>query len=111
MFGSKVVKKDNLCKKDLLDTLPHPKDNLPVREWNREDVNLLSAWPLYSFSYRGLEFSFSGMSVKEKNTLFQVRQKQPDLVVLVADREEATAIGYLALAHIHWSRRIVGNFG
>ncbi len=94
------MKKVRFCKKDLLSALPLREANLTVREWTREDVNLLSAWPPYPFPYKGLEFSFRGMSVTEKDSLFRTRQEQPDLLVLVADHAEATAIGYIALTRI-----------
>jgi RimJ/RimL family protein N-acetyltransferase len=84
---------------------------LTVREWTREDIDALAAWPNYAFPYQGFEFSFRAMSPSEKDELFQDRQGRPNAIVLVADHTEQPAIGYVALTRIDWMEHIVGNFG
>lgn len=100
-----------LAKRTLLAALPLCEGQLKIRQWRREDLDLLGAWPDYAFPYQGMEFSFRGKSSLEKDQWFQARQGDPDMIVLVADHTDAPAIGYLALLRIDWQARIIGNFG
>lgn len=100
-----------LTKRTLLAALPLREGHLTIRQWRREDLDLLAAWPDYAFPYQGMEFSFRAKSSLEKDQWFEARQGNPDTIVLVADHTQATAIGYLVLLRIDWHSHIIGNFG
>jgi hypothetical protein len=46
----------------MLRALPLVRDGLLVREWTRQDVDLLAGWPPYPIPYEGFAFSFVGES-------------------------------------------------
>jgi RimJ/RimL family protein N-acetyltransferase len=98
-------------KGELLGTLPLRRGALTVRQWTRPDVDRLASWPPYPFPYRGLEFSFAGMGADERDALFRTRQGRADALVLVVDRADQRAIGYVAPRAIDWEVGTVGNAG
>jgi RimJ/RimL family protein N-acetyltransferase len=98
-------------KEGMLSVLPLLQGNLTIREWTRQDVDLLAGWPPYPFPYEGFEFSFASMSATERDELFQARQENPDTIVLVIDHAAHPAIGYIAPRLIDWGNGTVGNFG
>jgi RimJ/RimL family protein N-acetyltransferase len=100
-----------IAKNDLLDRLPLSRGKLTMREWTRQDVDLLASWPLYPFPYRGFEFRFAGMDTAERGEVFRTRQSREDAMVLVVDHREQPAICYLALREINWETGTVGNVG
>jgi RimJ/RimL family protein N-acetyltransferase len=102
-----------MIKSKLLDRLPLSQGELTVREWTRQDLDLLASWPPYPFPYRGFEFSFAGMDAAERDQVFWSRQSRADAMVLVVDHCRGTrpAIGYLAPREIDWEAGTVGSVG
>jgi RimJ/RimL family protein N-acetyltransferase len=98
-------------KEGILGLLPLRQDDLTIREWIRQDVDLLAGWPAYPFPYEGLEFSFAEMSATERDERFRARQETPNTIVLVVDHANQPAIGYIAPRLIDWGNGTVGNFG
>jgi RimJ/RimL family protein N-acetyltransferase len=101
----------SLSKRTLVEALPLAAGDLAIREWTRDDMDVLSQWPDYVFPHHGFEFSFRALSSSERDRLYQARQEAPDLIVLVIDHAEATAIGYISLSRIDWSQNRFGNLG
>jgi len=98
-------------KEGMLRMLPLGQGNLTIREWTRQDVDLLASWPPYPLSYEGFEFSFAAMSATERDELFRARQEEPNMIVLVVGHAKQPAIGYISLTLIDWGSGTVGNFG
>lgn len=100
-----------VSRNDLVRVLPLRETELTVRQWTREDMDVLAEWPKYPFPYEGLEFSFRGMSCPGKGDVFRARQDKRDTIVLVADHVDQPVIGYVAPNQISWAERVVGNVG
>lgn len=100
-----------LTRRTLVEALPLVEGDLTIREWTRDDLDVLSAWPDYVFPHHGLEFGFRALNSSGRDRLFQRRQEAPDLMVLVVDHIEAPAIGYFSPSRIDWNRHVFGNVG
>lgn len=98
-------------REEMLRMLPLVRGDLTIREWVRQDVELLASWPKYPFPSEGFEFSFARMGPTERDELFRTRHEKPDTMVLVADHVKQPAIGYIAPRSIDWGNGTVGNFG
>jgi hypothetical protein len=62
----------------MLRALPVVQGDLTIREWTRQDVDLLVSWRAYPFPYEGFGFSFAQMDSAERDELFRARQEKPD---------------------------------
>jgi RimJ/RimL family protein N-acetyltransferase len=98
-------------KEEMHRALPLLQGDLTIREWTRQDVDLLASWPAYPFPYEGFEFSFAQMDSIARDEVFQARQENPNAIVLVVDHPRQPAIAYLALRSIDWREGRVGNLG
>jgi RimJ/RimL family protein N-acetyltransferase len=98
-------------KGDMLRALPLVGGGLTIREWTRQDVDLLASWPTYPFPYEGFGFSFARTELTERDELFRARQAKPNAIVLVVDHPQQAAIGYVAPRSIDWENGTVGNCG
>ena len=98
-------------KEEMLRALPVVQGDLTIRNWTRQDVDLLASWPAYPFPYEGFEFSFARMDSIERDEFFQARQEKRARIVLVIDHTRQPAIGYIALRSIDWQTGTIGNFG
>lgn len=96
---------------EMLATLPIRREPLVVRRLQREDLDLLAAWPAYPQPYASFTFSFSHFGRAELDSLYQERERQQDRITLVVDRGAAKTIGYLALLEIDWEGGRTGNMG
>jgi RimJ/RimL family protein N-acetyltransferase len=100
-----------LTKSTIRQDLPLRQAPWTIREWRRQDLELLGAWPDYPFPYEGFAFSFKAMASAERDRLFQDRQERPNALVLVADHAYEPAIAYISLLRIAWTERGIGNLG
>jgi RimJ/RimL family protein N-acetyltransferase len=98
-------------KEAVLRALPVVQGDLTIRNWTRQDVDLLASWPAYPSPYEGFEFSFARMDSIARDEAFRARQEKPDATVLVVDHTRQPAIAYLALRSIDWLEGRVGNLG
>jgi RimJ/RimL family protein N-acetyltransferase len=98
-------------KEGMLRVLPLEQGDLKIREWTRQDVDLLAGWPRYPFPHEGFEFSFASMSATDRDKLFRATQERADTIVLVVDHARQPAIGYVAPTRIDWQNGAVRNLG
>ena len=100
-----------VSKRGMLESLSIQEDGLTIRHWNREDMDLLAAWPSYPFPYEAFDFSFRDSPVEERDRVFSMREARGDTLVLVVDHESRQAVGYISLGEIDWEKREIGNMG
>lgn len=101
----------SLTKEKCLKELPIREGPFVIRAWNRDDLDILAAWPKYPFPYEGFEFSFVSMNSADRDQLFDKRSKKSDAIPLVVDHDDIPTIGYLSLTKISWAEGMIGNFG
>ena len=94
----------------MLAALPLDARDLTIRQWTRDDLDQLAAWPAYPFPYEAFGFSFADASCVERDRVFEEREGDPARITLVVCRDEAW-VGYLALLAIDWKTGTVGNLG
>ncbi len=100
-----------LNKDNLIETLPLRTSEITIRQWNRDDMDKLAAWPKYPFPYEAFDFSFKKMNAEEKDAYFNRRNENPNMIITVVDHIEQPIIGYFAPHSINWNDKKIGNFG
>jgi RimJ/RimL family protein N-acetyltransferase len=98
-------------KETMINTLPIAHDELTIRYWERDDLDMLAQWPSYPFPYEPFNFSFKNMSQKERARHFDSRRHNHKRITLIIDSISQRVIGYLSLVDIDWNRMIVNNMG
>ena len=84
---------------------------MTIRTLTREDFDLLAQWPSYPKPYDVFRFSFATLTKSEMDTVFRKRMSQDNNIILVADVETHTSIGYAALQNIDWAQKNAANMG
>ena len=100
-----------VSKRGMLESLPIQEDGLTIRHWNREDIDLLAAWPGYPFPFEAFDFSFRDSPAEERDRVFNRREARGDAMVLVLDHESRRAVGYISLKEINWEYGEIGDIG
>lgn len=98
-------------KSDILKALPVKKQDLTIRAWTRDDIDLLSRRPGYPFPYSMYDLEFILWTPDRKDQLFQLRVASFNTITIVADHGEQRSIGVVALFDIDWDGGIVNNMG
>ena len=101
-----------ICNKsDILNALPVKEQDLTIRAWTRDDIDLLTRWPGYPFPYSMYDLEFALWTPDQKDQLFQMRKVSYNTITIVADYGEQRSVGVLALFDIDWDGGIVNNMG
>lgn len=95
----------------MLASLPIQDCELLIRQWTRRDLDDRAAWPPYPEPYRAFDATVKLAGPEQRDRRFASQDSDRTQLTLTVDHRSDPCVGYIALHHIDWQSRTVGNAG